>query len=575
MASLAEVNETLENQSSDLSTIRDRITELVELSKPDGDDLEAKFEAGRLKRKAGGSTKITNNTSESGFRGLPFAIPLAGLAGIVASTLSAIAAEFLDLDAVVKALNFPQIIQNFKAFGEKIKALPGVISQFVDDIINKLPKIRIPELPELKLPKLPKIDLIIPENWGVIRLPKLPVPKLVTDAGEAIVDASKFAIKLPVLAIESLRDALNTSGLSKFFSTITDVIGTGTGIVADLASAGGRGILGFLSIVGSGFEAIKKIPLFGTAVSVLVRPFTQFLISAFDFVQGFIEGFRSVPGIVAEDGTITYNIKAKILAGLDAGFENVINGILEGLDLIFVTVPRWILDKMGVSPENNPLRDIDLTTFTEPIWNTIKSTFKFIFDPEYAAAQIQKFKDKYNIKDMIENFFKGIKESVKDFFGMGEDAEKRLELQNELKGLNYNPNRNEDQEARYQELMKMMNAGEIPQFSQGTKGFQNFGTGTPAILHGSEAVVSESSPAGNILKSANTTRVAEALSSMAMGGGGAQVVYVDNSDNSSSVVSKGGDTPISLPGSESAVDVGFQRKFSSLMGHGHSVGNVY
>lgn len=44
----------------------------------------------------------------------------------------------------------------------------------------------------------------------------------------------------------------------------------------------------------------------------------------------------------------------------------------------------------------------------------------------------------------------------------------------------------------------------IPQYNSGTGGFADFGTGTLAELHGSEAVIPENSPAGDFLKNAGT-----------------------------------------------------------------------
>jgi len=46
--------------------------------------------------------------------------------------------------------------------------------------------------------------------------------------------------------------------------------------------------------------------------------------------------------------------------------------------------------------------------------------------------------------------------------------------------------------------------GEIESFSQGTKGFQDFGSGTLAMLHGTEAVIPLDSPLGQMISSINT-----------------------------------------------------------------------
>lgn len=628
MSTLAEVNKNLESQRKDVSGIKRHIEQIMLLQERSRlDELEDRRERKKITTKAARDGK--DGSSGAGFPLIP------ALPGLPA--LAALAASLADWDAYLKGLGivdkFKQIKPTLKAFGDFIDDFGKGITNFADDIklrwmlasdaLTNLIK-RIENL--FSDIKLPRIKFILPEGGLLIRIPEVPISRWVNKAGEFIdniklkipelprlgfIDAAGQAIdnikfKIPnVPAVKWASDAIDQAGnlvaklptiptnlfddisvgitrvvdtVKPFVNVVTEIIGTGSGIVGDIASASGKGLMGVFSVVGSAFETLKKIPFLGTIVKTLVRPFTQFLLSAFDFVTGFVDGFKSVPNIVnPETGEITVDLKAKLLAGMDKGIENVIRGIIEGIDFVFLKIPGWILEKLGVP---NPLDDINLTQFTEPIWNGIKNTFRFVFDSEYRNTQIEAFKAEFDILGMVRNFFQSMKDSVASFFGMDANNQSRLALEEEAGAISQTlsaleaggitetsrgkeGNRYRQLQERLEEINEMLSS---ESYYQGTKGFKNFGSGTAAMLHGSEAVVPERSAAGNILKSVNTQRVSNALTELASQNSAVRmgmqpIIIQDNSSN----VSSSGSATISLDNNPSSVDMSYQMRRQSLV----------
>jgi hypothetical protein len=106
----------------------------------------------------------------------------------------------------------------------------------------------------------------------------------------------------------------------------------------------------------------------------VLRPFTQILLSVIDFVVGFYKGFTSE----AENETSTFT--DKVLAGVEGGFLGVIKGITEAFDLLFFTIPAWLLEKFGMTNAAEILRGFSLTELVDPIWNGIKNVVSFVGD---------------------------------------------------------------------------------------------------------------------------------------------------------------------------------------------------
>ena len=164
-------------------------------------------------------------------------------------------------------------------------------------------------------------------------------------------------------------------GLPRMKITIPEGI-TGPGSISEtitkvFGSLDGGGILGFLGKVG-GFLKPLLTP-FEFILKTVMRPFTQILLTIIDFVVGFYEGFTS------EEGTMM----DKVTAGIEGGLLGVVKGITEAIDLIFIKLPAWILEKLGFDGAAEGLREFSLTELIDPAWEAIKGFFKNLFsDPK-------------------------------------------------------------------------------------------------------------------------------------------------------------------------------------------------
>ena len=181
---------------------------------------------------------------------------------------------------------------------------------------------------------------------------------LAKSLGEIKSSVGKFFDGLPRMKITIPEGITGPGSISE---TITKVFG----------SLDGGGILGFLGKVG-GFLKPLLTP-FEFILKTVMRPFTQILLTIIDFVVGFYEGFTS------EEGTMM----DKVTAGIEGGLLGVVKGITEAIDLIFIKLPAWILEKLGFDGAAEGLREFSLTELIDPAWEAIKGFFKNLFnDPK-------------------------------------------------------------------------------------------------------------------------------------------------------------------------------------------------
>ena len=181
---------------------------------------------------------------------------------------------------------------------------------------------------------------------------------LAKSLGEIKSSVGKFFDGLPRMKITIPEGITGPGSISE---TITKVFG----------SLDGGGILGFLGKVGKFLKPLL-IP-FEFLLKTVMRPFTQILLTIIDFVVGFYEGFTS------EEGTMM----DKVTAGIEGGLLGVVKGITEAIDLIFIKLPAWILEKLGFDGAAEGLREFSLTELIDPAWEAIKGFFKNLFnDPK-------------------------------------------------------------------------------------------------------------------------------------------------------------------------------------------------
>ena len=181
---------------------------------------------------------------------------------------------------------------------------------------------------------------------------------LAKSLGEIKSSVGKFFDGLPRMKITIPEGITGPGSISE---TITKVFG----------SLDGGGILGFLGKVGKFLKPLL-IP-FEFLLKTVLRPFTQILLTIIDFVVGFYEGFTSEEGSMMD----------KVTAGIEGGLLGVVKGITEAIDMIFIKLPAWILEKLGFDGAAEGLREFSLTELIDPAWEAIKGFFKNLFnDPK-------------------------------------------------------------------------------------------------------------------------------------------------------------------------------------------------
>lgn len=372
--------------------------------------------------------KMVNKIAKDDSQGVPpllgnllnFLRGLAGPLGLVAL------AELTDTDAFLRALGIPKMVGGVK------KVLSGIANIF-DSIKNfELPKValafddgtklrlKIPELPKLsfftaageaivdkiklKLPDLPKFsfasflgDIYNAGEPIKLKLPEIPKPGFVTAAGEAVDNLKLKIPELPKFSFASFLGKVYNAGepiklnlpefpkitlpdiklpeipklptleINEKAFSIVEKVKNIIGFTAEGAE-GGKGLLGFFGRV---FKLLDPVlaPL-KFVLKTALRPFTQIILTVVDFVKGFYDGFTG------EEGTMS----DKILAGIEGGFVGVIKGITEAFDLLFVTIPAWLLEKFGMQNAAEVLRGFSLTALVDPVWAGIKGIVTFVGD---------------------------------------------------------------------------------------------------------------------------------------------------------------------------------------------------
>lgn len=281
---------------------------------------------------------------------------------------------------------FLEFIKPITTKAENLKAaILSPITTAIDNLKLKIANIKFPELPKFA--------------W----------PKVVTD------------LKLPTVEMPEALKNFKFPEMPNFTQVMDNVK------LVLRGADGTGGILGFFTKIG-GF--LTNIPGLKTAFRLVGGPVTGALLGIIDFFTGFYKGFVGGEDKFDEFGDKIEDDRSfvtKFLEGLEGGFLGFTKGITEAIDLLFIKLPAWLLEKVGLEDAAEFLRGFSLTALVDPIWNGIKSIFTFFSDPEFRAEQVAKFKDSFiqmfeGAVNNIKEFFKNLLDSVnpKNWFG-GED----------------------------------------------------------------------------------------------------------------------------------------------------------
>ena len=346
--------------------------------------------------------------------------------------IKGIKAGFDNVKDTVKALRWADIIPTFKlvdfkdlTFAESLKSLSDDIKGVIKGIFQTAKAAPAAAFANFGV----DLDLILENTKTNIKNLFQPVTDRINSVKVAITEAAdgfktpKFFGSLQT-TIDNIKTKLTFSmptWVSEFsFSSITDKLEPVKNFL--------NKVLGVFTKIG---DMVVNIPGLKGAVRLVGGPVTAALLGIIDFFTGFYKGFVGGEDKFDEFGDKIEDDRGfvtKFLEGLEGGFLGFTKGITEAIDLLFIKLPAWLLEKVGLEDAAEFLRGFSLTDLVDPIWNGIKDIFKFFSDPEFRAEQVSKFKDSFiqmfeNAVENIKTFFSYLLDSVnpKNWFGGGEE----------------------------------------------------------------------------------------------------------------------------------------------------------
>ena len=229
------------------------------------------------------------------------------------------------------------------------------------------------------------------------------------------------------------------SGPVKLFNRIMKVLGKFPAIIASATSS---------------FAPIAKFAAgFGRILGKIFLPIT-IIMSAFDAITGFIDGFSNENG----------NIVEKVIAGIQEAIISVVDGLVGGLIRMITGAVAWILDLLGFENFANSLTttvngaiegiydafrgiidvvvgifsfDLDMiTSGLGAIWSGVTGVVLAPFNMLYGLVQdlfsfVGIDLPDFNITEWVTEAVSGAINSVKRFFGFGGSEEEDLRAENQ------------------------------------------------------------------------------------------------------------------------------------------------
>ena len=217
----------------------------------------------------------------------------------------------------------------------------------------------------------------------------------------------KFKITLP-------------EGFTKTLDGITDGLGKFV--------PGGGGLFGMLKGLGTFLDTIAGPAL--RALRFLALPLQPFL-TLVDFVVGFYKGFTGKDYVYdTATGKLIETQKGigeRIMDGIEGGLLGIVKGITGAFNFLFVEIPKYLLNLFGLEGVAEILEGFNLTDMVDPIWNGIKKSFNDYFGPlENGESRLKKifsaaYDDLVNTFKMLFDFIPSFQDLKQGFLNIMPD----------------------------------------------------------------------------------------------------------------------------------------------------------